>query len=419
MIKKIIHNPWYIFSPFLFYYAYLIIKNKWPKLYGDEIRYVDFAKNLLHGFYSPSPPHINLWNGPGYPIILMPFVALNIPAVYITLMNAVYQYLAIIFLYKSLTLVTNKKIALIFGVLLAIYPNGLSMLPILYTEALTGLLVSAFIYTITLFYLQGKTKHGIIAGLVLGFIILTKIIFGYVVIICLLICFVSLVFKKKRPTYFKSIKILLIAFGVSVPYLVYTYYMTGKVLYWGNSGGMSLYWMSTPYENEYGDWKNPDLSNNQYPTSSKSADLKKNHSREISAVLKHNPVEQDELFKQAAIRNIKHDPLKFFKNYYYNFSRMFFNFPYSYATQDAAVLGNILIGSLTLFVSVIGIILTSLNWRKVIFPVKLVLLIAGIYLLLSGALSAYPRQLNIIIPVLLFWFGFLAANIKKVDLKFR
>jgi len=98
---------------------------------------------------------------------------------------------------------------------------------------------------------------------------------------------------------------------------------------------------------------------------------------------------------------------------------MFFNFPYSYATQDAAVLGNILIGSLTLFVSVIGIILTSLNWRKVIFPVKLVLLIAGIYLLLSGALSAYPRQLNIIIPVLLFWFGFLAANIKKVDLKFR
>src|SRR5471030_2896325 len=119
MIKKIIRNPWFIFSPFLFYYAYLIIKNKWPKLYGDEIRYVDFAKNLLHGFYSPSPPHINLWNGPGYPVMLMPFVALKIPALYMTLMNAVYQYLAVVFLYKALKLVSNYKIALVGGLILA------------------------------------------------------------------------------------------------------------------------------------------------------------------------------------------------------------------------------------------------------------------------------------------------------------
>src|SRR5277367_3000315 len=90
MIKKFTRSPWFIFSPFLFYYVYYIIKNKWPSLYGDEIRYVDFAHNLIHGFYSPHAPHINLCSGPGYPIILVPLIALHIPVIYITLMNALY-----------------------------------------------------------------------------------------------------------------------------------------------------------------------------------------------------------------------------------------------------------------------------------------------------------------------------------------
>jgi 4-amino-4-deoxy-L-arabinose transferase-like glycosyltransferase len=422
MIKKITRNPWLIFSPFLFYYAYLIVKNKWPTLYGDEIRYVDFANNLTHGFYSPPAPHINLCSGPGYPIILVPFIALHIPAIYITLMNAVYQYLAVVFLFKALNLATNNKIALIFSLPLAIYPNAMSMLPILYTETFTGFLVSSFIYCVTICYIKGNTKYGVMAGLVLGYLTLTKIIFGYVIIICLAICLILWLFKRNRPHYLRAVKILLVAFAVSIPYLAYTYQLTGKIFYWGNSGGMSLYWMSTPYNYEYGDWKVPDLSNNQYPSLFKSpyvdAILKKNHSKEIKFILKHNEVEQDALFKQIAINNIKKDPSKFISNYYYNFSRMLFNFPYSYSYQDGAIVRNIIIGSLILWASVIGIILSWLNWRGIIAPIKLALLITGVYLLLSGALSAYPRQLDIMVPVLLFWIGYLIANTKKLDLRF-
>jgi hypothetical protein len=422
MVKKFIHNPWFIFSPFLFYYAYYIIKNKWPSLYGDEIRYVDFAHNLIHGFYSPPAPHINLCSGPGYPVILAPLIALHIPVIYITLMNALYQYLAIVFLYKALSLVANSKIALLCGLLLAIYPNALSILPILYTEAFTCFLVSSFIYCITLSYIKGNIKYSGIAAFILGYLTLTKIIFGYVLIICLVVFLILLLFKKNKSYYLKPANILLMAFAVSAPYLAYTYHITGKAFYWGNSGGMSLYWMSTPYEHEYGDWKVPDLSNNQYPQLFKSAEtdsiLKKNHSKEIAFILGHNEIEQDELFKQKAIGNIKNYPLKFIKNYYYNFSRMLFNFPYSYSYQDGAIVRNIIIGSLILWASLSGVILTWLNWRRIIFPVKFMLLITGVYLLLSGALSAYPRQLDVIVPVLLFWIGYLIANIKKADLKF-
>ena len=217
-------------------------------------------------------------------------------------------------------------------------------------------------------------------------------------------------------------KILLIAFAVTLPYLAYTYHITGKIFYWGNSGGMSLYWMSTPYENEYGDWKLPELTNNQYPTLFKSVEavnlLKKNHAKEIQFILKHNEIEQDALFKKIAINNIKRSPLKFARNYFYNFSRMLFNFPYSYSYQDAAIVGNIITGSIILWASLTGIVLTALNWRTIISPVKFVLLITSVYLMLSGALSSYPRQLDVILPVLLFWLGYLTANIKRVDLRF-
>jgi 4-amino-4-deoxy-L-arabinose transferase-like glycosyltransferase len=422
MLKKAIRNPYFIFLPFLFFYAYIIFINKWPKLYGDEVRYVDFAWNLLHGYYSPPPPHINLWNGPGYPLLLVPFMALKVHALYITMLNAVFQYLAVVFLYKALRLITNNKIALIFSLLLAVYPNVLAILPILYTEAFTGFLISSLIYSSTLCYTRGKTKYTVITGLILGYLTLTKVIFGYVLIICLAACLVSLLLKKNRPYNLRMVKILLIAFAVTIPYLAYTYRLTGKTFYWGNSGGMSLYWMSTPYNNEYGDWKVPDLTNNQYPILFKSAEadaiLKKNHSKETKFILKHNEIEQDALFKQAAIQNIKNNPLKFAANYYDNVSRMLFNFPYSYSYQDSAIIGNIIRGSLILWASLAGIICTIINRRRIVYPIKFILLITGIYLLLSGALSAYPRQLDVIVPALLFWTGFLAANLPKLKLKF-
>ncbi|MBV8389570.1 MAG: glycosyltransferase family 39 protein [Mucilaginibacter sp.] len=419
---KLTRNPYFIFLPFLILYAVVILINKWPTLYGDEIRYVDFSWHILHGYYSPPKPHIDLWNGPGYPLTIVPFMWLKIHALTITLMNAVYLYLTIVFLYRALKLVTSHKIALLFTLALAIYPNALSILPILYTEAFTYFLVSSFVYALTLCYTRGSSKYGIIAGLVLGYLTLTKIIFGYVLLIGLVTCLILLLFKKNRPYHLLSVKVLLIAFAVTMPYLYYTYQLTGKVFYWGNSGGMSLYWMSSPYDNEYGDWKLPELSNNQYPMLFKSPEgaamLKKNHSKEIKFILIHNEVEQDALFKQAAIRNIESHPLKFIANYYYNCSRMLFNFPYSYSYQDSAVVGNIIRGSLLFWTSLIGITVTLLNWKRVIYPVKFLLLVTGIYLGLSGALSAYPRQLDVMIPILLFWLGILAFHLKKPSMRF-
>src|SRR5450631_2442808 len=86
--SAIFKNPFVIFLPFLLFYSVyvLIFYNK--TLQGDEVRHIQFATNLLHGFYSSPPPKISLDIGPGYPLFLLFFVRLGLPFFYACLMNA-------------------------------------------------------------------------------------------------------------------------------------------------------------------------------------------------------------------------------------------------------------------------------------------------------------------------------------------
>ncbi|MGH2563534.1 MAG: hypothetical protein ACRDE5_03410, partial [Ginsengibacter sp.] len=86
---KVTKNPWLLFAPFLALYIIVVLIFHKPGTFGDEGRYLMFANHLIHGFYSPLPPNIDLGNGPGYPLILTPFVALQVPLICITLLNAV------------------------------------------------------------------------------------------------------------------------------------------------------------------------------------------------------------------------------------------------------------------------------------------------------------------------------------------
>src|SRR5687768_1899633 len=95
-------RPFVSFIPFLLLYIGIILVGQEETLFGDEGRYLQFAQNLLHGFYSPPPPEINLWNGPGFPIYLIPFVALKAPLLLIKLFNAFLHYLTLIVFYHTL-----------------------------------------------------------------------------------------------------------------------------------------------------------------------------------------------------------------------------------------------------------------------------------------------------------------------------
>jgi len=203
-----------------------------------------------------------------------------------------------------------------------------------------------------------------------------------------------------------------------LPYLAYTYNLTGKVFYFGNSGGMSLYWMSTPYENEYGDWNNESFTDNQADAGNpeRMSKLKSNHQKDIDQVFKFKGIEKDEAYKKIAIQNIKSHPMKYVKNIFSNISRSFFGFPqtYSYQTPLLKVWYFAILFSLILFC----LSFTLFNWKRIIYPVRFLLVFIFVYFAGSSLISIDNRQFVIIVPAILFWIGYILQKTTSVKLKF-
>jgi 4-amino-4-deoxy-L-arabinose transferase-like glycosyltransferase len=391
---------------------------------GDESRYFQFAENILNGYYSPPPPDINLWNGPGYPLFLVPFVYLKLPLITITLANAVLQYLSIILLFHSIKCYTRRNIVLLFSFFWACFYTSYQDLPLILSEPLTSFLSTLLLYFISKVFTQNNNKKYIFySGLTMGFLVLTKIIFGYVLLALLVISILFFLIKKTNSKK-GLILILLMALIVNIPYLAYTYGITHKFFYWGNSGGMSLYWMSTPFEGEYGDWNNPNFTASEEPEPltqlSTAGMFAKNHQKDMDYINQFVGVEKDEAFKSLAIANIKSQPVKYIRNCIANLGRLFFGFPVSYSYQKDKTLIRLPPNCLIVTLFIICLIPTFLNFKKNIpIVLKFILGIIFSYLFLSMLVSAYPRQLYIIVPLLLFWFAYIIDRCFIFNLKMK
>lgn len=398
-------NPFLIYLPFLFVYFLVVLVVHSDVMEGDEGRYYFFAENLLRGFYSPPPPNINLWNGPGYPIILMPFVALDLPVISITLLNAIFHYLSIVLLFLSLKRYISFRSSFLLTLIWGCYYLAYKEMTLIYTESFTTFLVTLIIFSIA--KREPKSKDILTGGITFGFLVLTKIIFGYVLLVLLAASAVHYFFLKNFTVKHFTF-LFIIAFALNVPYLLYTYSLTGKLFYWGNSGGMSLYWMSSPHKHEYGDWNTTDFDTYCFdPSLPCNAQMfAKNHTADIEYVLSLPPAEQDDAYKKIALTNIKENPLKYLKNCYANIIRMFFNIPESYTYPREMSLLRIPPNSILLTFMLIACGLTFIKWRHFPANVQYLVGILVLYLGASTLVSATHRQLNVVVPLIIFWIAY-------------
>ncbi|MFB6318227.1 ArnT family glycosyltransferase [Saccharicrinis sp. FJH54] len=402
-------NPYILFSPFLIIYVIYILVVQQNIFIGDENRYIYYAQNLIQGYYSPPPPEIWLDKGPGYSILLVPFVKLNIPYLFIKLLNAVFLYLSLVLLFKVLTKIAHRILSLAACVFWGFYINSFENIQYILPETFSTFLVVLFIFlNINLF---NKKKISYLrltfSGFILGFLALTKVIFSYVIVTLIVIWIIQLLSRKNSAPNIRVMLLLAMSFLTLSPYLVYTYTLTGKFFYLSNVGGNNLYWMSTPYENEYGNWfpfhqldidsallqENPILEIN----------TKYNHKKDHEYFLKLKGSEQDEAYKEVAIRNIKNHPKKFLENCFSNAGRLLFNFPYSYSFQKPQTLFRLPFNGIISVFSLILLLPTILNWKKIPLDIRFLLLFTCIYL--GGSLlgSAETRMFTIIVPVLIYW----------------
>ncbi|MEO8088349.1 MAG: hypothetical protein ABI763_16130 [Bacteroidota bacterium] len=405
MQQKFFERPYIAFLPFLFLYLVLILVQNVDPLIGDEGRYLQFAGNLLNGFYSPPPPAINLWNGPGFPIYLLPFVAFALPHLVIKLFNAFLYYGVLILFYKTLSGFLNRKKAFYFSLLFACYYMPYKSLPYILSETLTIFLIAAITYCAFVYFSSpGKTisrRYNLLLPILLALLALTKVIFGPVYLAAAIV-FLVLYLVTKNGMYKRSFLLVMYAMLFCAPYLLYTWSLTGKIFYWSNAGGKSLYWMSNPTNGEWGEWHNDSLSSPVMNENSL-AKLNFNHRKDLDYVNQFTGAERDQKFKELAIRNIREYPGKFFVNWLANWSRMFFNYPVSYTPFRWSTLGNMVANIPALILLAYTALLTWRNKNNFPFALKFLLCISGVYLMGSSFLSAYDRMFYILAPLLAAW----------------
>ena len=405
---------YYQLLPFLLLYLTISIVFNTDQFVGDEKRFIAFAKNLLNGFYSPPAPEINLWNGPGYPIFLLPFILLKIPLLGLRLLNGILLYLSLIINYKTCCFYSQKKSSFIFTVILGLYFPIYEYLPLLLSEILAWFFVSLVCY---LFISNIRNKERswskiAIVSASIAFLTMTKIIFGIVVIIMLIITVLFYSIPKFRSNMSNPMLIILFSLVLCIPYLSYTYSLTGKLFYWSNAGGESLYWMSSPYTDELGDWR---FHTEAIEDASKIEQI--NHGGFFNKINQLDTIERDQALKKKALTNIQNNPQKYFNNWLLNISRMVFSYPYSYSKQSKTTLFTIIPNMIVLVIILLSLYTCYKNIGLIPVELKHIFIFIMVYLFGSSLVSAYSRMFIITIPFWVLFVSFVFNNVIEVRLR--
>jgi hypothetical protein len=393
--------------PALALYVVVIAAFATDEKIGDEGRYLNLAGNLTHGYYT-TRDNVDLWCGPGYPLVLMPWVALGAPVLAMKLLNGVFLFVGVCLMYATARQYAGRAASLIFAWLLAVYPLFLRFLPFVLTETLAVTLVCCIVFFLTRWYRTRRVVWPIACALAFAFLALTKVFFGWVLMIGLVVCFLLSLAKPLRPLWRTGL-VLALAFVLCVPYLVYTYRLTGRALVWGTSGGMCLYFLSTPYPGEYGNWRS---------TAEVMSDPNLEHHKPLFEEMEGlDQIERDSRFKQEALKNIRRAPAKFVKNWALNVTRMVFSYPFSYTLQKPSTFFYLVPNMFLVVLAVSLIYPTIAGRRRVPAEILAVLLVAFLALGGSSLLSAEARFFAVGVPMLAIWMLVVLVRVVRVRLE--
>jgi 4-amino-4-deoxy-L-arabinose transferase-like glycosyltransferase len=398
--------------------VYMLATVFFPRRADDERNYVELARNLLEGHYSglgwqPATPYAtadpanpDLWFGPGLPTALLPLVALDLPIELLRLSGALFLFIAVILFYELLRLRVGQGIALLGAYTLGAYFPFLLLISTLHSEPLTILLIVAMLYLVSRYLAGGGLAYGMAASAAAAGVALTRVAYGWV-LTGMLVIFALWWLLSRRAGVRRVAGVYALAFILCLPWLAFTYSVTDRLFVWGNSGPLSLYWMSSPHREDLGNWRGGAY---QIVVS----DPLLVHHREFFLELAPlDPTEQNRRLEQRAFENIRGSPLKFVRNVAANVSRMVFGFPFSAKQETLNTLYYLIPNSLILWaVMGCGALVAR---RREPFSVEAIAFatFATLGFGLHAVLAAYPRMLMPLVPIAL-WFVFQTLGTRVV-----
>jgi len=275
---------------------------------GDEGRYIGYAINFSEGrFASTNSP--GLGNGPGYPLLIYPFIMLFNNARLSVILNPLFFALIALLIYKSILLFHTKESSAMGAWLYIIYWPLWIYLPNILTELFSTFLVAYVSYLLLYTYKFNSIRASIGAGLIYSILILTKPIFAHVIYIISIASIALLIFHYKKLCIVKKEMLMFLTTSILLShiYLSYTYYITGIFPYWITQS-TPLWSMTTLRSDEVGSWLSADEREEYHP-----------YLEEIMAG--RNAVQIGQAYDSLAIANVRSNPLKYIKNWVNNVSR--------------------------------------------------------------------------------------------------
>lgn len=403
------HFSLLLFLGSLLVYTAVILLFQDSSLIGDEKRYMYHAQCIARGVFTPENKLMWLWNGPGYPLVILPFMLIfSDPVIPIRLLNALFLSAALILFYKSLLRFVPRKMAIYTVLAFACYVLIWKSLLFVLTEILTILLFTVLFYLIPV--RNYSFKRVLAVGFFFGFLCMVKVVFGYVLTGSLIILTVYYFFN--RLPYVRFVRnSLLTGLIFCIPWLGYTWSVSGKFFFWAASGTASLYWMSNPVPHEYGNWIDSSFES-ALGVPGATEGYTKSHGEEVKRINALDKIERHDEYKRIAIENIRNHPRKFLLNIWSNAGRFFFNYPFDYYPQQPSTLINVFINGPLLGLMLFFAVPTFRNFKRLPFQIRFFLLFFTLYTGLSFLLSAYIRMFYIFIPVIFSWLAFMIHSTK-------
>ena len=401
----------YVLIGLMVFYAILVAIFSPDDLVGDEGRYLFYAENLTHGFYVP-PDVPDFTNGPAYPAILTPFVMLNAPLWMMRGLNVFFLGGAVFLFYQTVRLYASARWALVFSIAFGLNPIQLRYIAHAKTEAVSLFFFCAFVWGLAKLLSTDRLEWRwlIHASLAFFALTMTRVLFGWVATAALVAVPVCCLMFGYRQQLLRAVAPFALSLVLCVPWLAFTHHHTGKHFCWSTNGGELIYWITSPYDGEWGSWFSlEDLS--QMPEAAA------RHMR-VSARIESAPLsEQDALWTEHAKENFREHPGALVRNLAANLNRIFFAFPRSYQAEELKTIFWVIPTGVVLFLAAGAVYPTFRAWRRIPLAIKVVGLTGLIFFGGSVLLPASPRYLLPVVPAMLWWLSYVYGNLIRIHIE--
>jgi hypothetical protein len=310
-----------------------LVTDPGPRPVGDEGPFLRYASRILAGGYalpSTHDPTRFLWHGPGLPALIAPLLAIHASLGVIRMLGPALLFAAVLGFHGVLSLRCSPRRALLGAWALGLYAPAWSVLGSAHKEPLAMLLVVVAMGGTLSYLRRGGAGSLAIGGLALTALAMTRLEFGWVILALLAVAAAAAVVRPGAG-YGRLAAVCAVAALGCVPWLVYTYDLTGRVLYWGDAGGLSLFWMSSPAPDQLGQW-------HSWRSTLTQASLAA-YRPLFQRLTPLDPLQKDLALQHLAWVQATGRPVKFAVNLGANVARMWAGMPFSFRLAPAILAG--------------------------------------------------------------------------------